>query len=78
MPYYVLEYDTNKDGERHVHLEKSDCYRMPKKDNQLALGFHDDCFKAMDKANEMYDNINACFNCCMECYERPKKIQEQS
>ena len=63
MPYYVLEYDTNKDGERHVHLEKSDCYRMPKKDNQLALGFHDDCFKAMDKAKHpallMVDGVSS-------------------
>lgn len=76
MPYYVLEYEMNKDGERHIHLEDSACYRFPNKENQLALGFHENCDLALAKAKELYDNVNACFNCCMECYETPKKMIE--
>lgn len=72
MPYYVLEYNVNKDGERHIHQENDECYRLPEKENRLALGYFDDCERAMTKAKELYDNINACYNCCMECYEAPQ------
>lgn len=77
MPYYVLEYETNKDGERHIHIENEECYRLPGKENRLALGFHENCYLALKKANKLYDNVNACFNCCMDCYEAPAKLQNQ-
>jgi hypothetical protein len=71
MPFYILDYEVNSEGERHIHVDSNECYRLPPKSNQLAIGFYENCKEALDKADQLYNNVNACFNCCKECYSSP-------
>ena len=66
MPYYILDYERNKKGNRTIHLDTDECEAMPLKCNRLSLGFHESPKEAETVVKNMDDNYEFCQHCCAE------------
>lgn len=64
MDYYYLSTKPLYTGEYEIH--KSSCYRLPSEENRVLLGYLASGIEAVKKAREIYQKVNACFNCCNE------------
>lgn len=68
MPEYVVNQNAQPTGEREVH--ETACSYAPHPKNQIALGWHRDCFGAMVEARKFYRNVDGCYYCCKACHTR--------
>ena len=66
--YYVNKESTGNPNYNHeVHTE--DCQWMPTSHNRQYLGYFSNCFEAMKKAKEFYNNVDGCATCCPACHK---------
>ena len=56
----------SNDHEVHNLDEGTNC--LPKPENRVGLGKHSNCWGAVAKAKEIYDDVNGCAYCAPECH----------
>jgi hypothetical protein len=66
MSEYIVNKRAQNNGDHEVH--KTSCSVLPEIYNRLDLGFHNNCFEAVRKAKEIYQQSNGCKYCCNECH----------
>ncbi len=66
MPRYCVNMNEQDNGDHEVHEEGCAWYPEPK--NQLDLGYHINCFSAVEKAKETYPQSNGCKHCSEACH----------
>ena len=64
--YYVNDH-AQPTGEHEVH--KQGCSFMPHPTNRTYLGWHSNCQQAVNKAREIYRNVDGCYY-CTSCHTR--------
>lgn len=67
MPYYCVNMNAQPNGDHEVH-DTGTCTRLPFPSNQLNLGFHTNCFSAVQQAKRTYSTANGCAYCCPACH----------
>ena len=67
MKYYVNQ-NAQSTGEHEVH--KEGCSHFPKEANARYLGAYSNCRDAINKAKELYSNVDGCAYCVPECHKR--------
>lgn len=70
MPRYVINKNAQSNGDHEVHQVNSGCSHMPLAQNQIDLGTHLSCARAVSEAKRRYPNvrINGCYYCCNDCH----------
>ncbi|MYD45820.1 MAG: hypothetical protein F4W92_05655 [Gammaproteobacteria bacterium] len=80
MPEYCVNKNLDSQGKNHEvhrldqHRRKDGtfgyCRWLPKKENQVELGWHLGCAQAVQKSKrEHFANSDGCFHCSEECHE---------
>lgn len=57
-----------ENGEHEVHREG--CPTPPWNANKHDLGDCSNCYEAVRKAKQVYDNVDGCANCCPDCHTK--------
>jgi hypothetical protein len=69
MPKYCVNTNAQSvSGDHEVHDLASTKGCLPSTANQLALGDHDDCKRAVQAAKRHYDDVNGCAYCAPDCH----------
>lgn len=70
MPNYIINKNTQSNGDNEVHNKDANCGHMPLLENQIALGWHATCHEAVNYAKNKWGNnqINGCYYCVNECH----------
>lgn len=70
MPKFIINRNTQANGDNEVHNSTTGCIYMPKSENQIDLGYHNSCKEAVADAKRRWSNnkINGCFYCCNACH----------
>lgn len=70
LKYFLYTKDSDSDGDLEVHTEE--CTLRFNKKLKEALGEHQNCASAVDKAKKLLQyknrNINGCKFCCPKCH----------
>ncbi len=69
MPNYCVNKNAQPTGEHEVH-DTGKCSYLPDRVNQRDLGYSADCKSAIQKAKQIYDNVDGCKHCVPECHTR--------
>ncbi len=69
---FIMKYYVNKNaqptGEHEVHEET--CSYLPSPNNRKDLGEFSSCHGAVQRAKELYSNVDGCYYCCKPCHTR--------
>ena len=70
MPRFIINKQSQNNGDHEVHNATTGCSYMPSLDNQVALGEHATCHGAVSYAKDRWKNerINGCYYCCKGCH----------
>lgn len=68
MPYFIVNKNTQANGDHEVHNTTTGCSYMPSSENQISLGEHSTCHGAVTKAKNYYSQVNGCYYCCSACH----------
>lgn len=70
MPYYVINKNSQSNGDHEVHDATNGCSFMPNTENQIDLGLHSSCYYAVLEAKSRWPDskINGCYYCCNSCH----------
>lgn len=71
MPRFILNNNQQANGDYEVHNTTKGCDWMPDPQNQIDLGWHADCHKAVAFAKTKYPEryrTNGCIHCCPDCH----------
>ncbi|BBR37544.1 hypothetical protein WP3W19E03_00690 [Aeromonas veronii] len=70
MPNYVINKNSQSNGDHEIHNTTSGCSFMPNPENRIDLGYHDSCHGAVIAAKAQWPNnkINGCYYCCNACH----------
>jgi hypothetical protein len=70
MHRFIINKQQQNNGDFEVHNATTGCSFMPQLQNQVELGFHDDCSGAVAKAKAANPTlrINGCYYCCRACH----------
>lgn len=68
MHRYYVNKNAQPTGEHEVH--QASCGWMPREENCISLGLHENCHSAVRKAKEYYSNVDGCYYCCNECHSK--------
>jgi hypothetical protein len=69
MPNYCVNRNAQEGSNDHeVHDLSTDKGCLPDPENQIALGNHDSCSGAVQKAKEHYSDVNGCYYCANACH----------
>ncbi|MDC9521925.1 hypothetical protein PSH55_12475 [Pseudoalteromonas sp. Angola-31] len=66
MDLYYVNNNSQTTGEHEVH--KNGCNFMPS--NKAELGMHSTCSSAVQKAKDIYSNVDGCMFCIPNCHTR--------
>ncbi len=72
MIRYVLNRNPQSTGEHEVHKDDGTCPTPPQYQNKIDLGYHSNCFSAVEKARALYSGaaIDGCKYCSPLCHTR--------
>lgn len=68
MPNFIVNKNSQSNGDHEVHNTTSGCDYMPAKANQKDLGWHLSCDGAVIEAKKTYSQSNGCAYCCPVCH----------
>jgi hypothetical protein len=69
MPNYCVNRDAQPNSRDHeVHDLASTKGCLPDPPNQIALGDHPNCQRAVEAAKQHFDDVNGCFYCANDCH----------
>lgn len=70
MPNFIINRNTQANGDNEVHNTSAGCSFMPSTENQIDLGIHTSCSGAVALAKSKWSNnrINGCKYCCAPCH----------
>lgn len=70
MPQFIVNQNAQANGDHEVHNKTTGCNYMPNLENQIDLGYHNDCHGAVAEAKRRWPNnrINGCYYCCNACH----------
>jgi len=70
MPKFVINKNQQSNGDYEIHNATTGCSFMPNPENQIDLGYHNNCQEAVSYAKRQYPNkkINGCYYCCRPCH----------
>ncbi len=70
MPNYIINKNTQSNGDNEVHNKDANCGHMPLIENQIDLGWHATCHDAVSYAKSKWANnrINGCYYCANTCH----------
>jgi len=70
MPNFILNSNSQSNGDHEVHNTTAGCSYMPSVLNQIGLGWHSTCQEAVAEAKRRYpgSRINGCYYCCNSCH----------
>lgn len=70
MPKFVINKNQQNNGDHEVHNVTTGCSFMPNPENQIDLGYHNNCKEAVTNAKSKWpsDRINGCYYCCPTCH----------
>ena len=66
MDKYYVNRNAQPGGEHEVH--KEGCVFMPK--NPIFLGLFDNCWDALERAKDFFDDVDGGKFCCEECHTK--------
>jgi len=66
MAIYYVNKQAQSNGDHEVH--KSDCSRLPSKENRMYLGDFPSCHGAVKEAKKHYPQSNGCYYCANACH----------
>ncbi|MGS2738735.1 hypothetical protein [Sinomicrobium sp. M5D2P17] len=66
MPKYYVNKNAQPNGDHEVH--KEGCKWMPKTENRIYLGNHNDCHSAVREARKYYRQVNGGYYCSKACH----------
>jgi hypothetical protein len=64
---YYVDDNAKPTGEHEIHTEY--CDRLKELESKRRLGDFVNCFGALQKAREIYPNVDGCVHCCSECHK---------
>ena len=70
MANFIINRNTQPNGDNEVHNTSTGCLHMPAPENQINLGSHSSCHGAVAQAKQQWPNnrINGCYYCCNPCH----------
>lgn len=70
MPYFIINKNSQQNGDHEVHEKDAGCQHLPNHENQIDLGFHLSCQSAVTDAKSRWpsNRINGCYYCCRPCH----------
>lgn len=70
MPRFIINRNSQANGDHEVHNATTGCSYMPNSENQINLGYHPSCHEAVADAKRRWPNnrINGCYYCCFSCH----------
>lgn len=68
MPQFIVNTQSQSNGDHEVHNKTNGCSYMPDTANQMDLGYHDSCHGAVSQAKNTYAKSNGCYYCCNACH----------
>lgn len=70
MPQYIINNNSQPNGDHEVHDKTNGCSYMPKAENQIDLGYYTSCYGAVTEAKRRWpkERINGCYYCCNPCH----------
>lgn len=70
MPRFVINKNSQANGDHEVHNTSTGCAYIPSALNQIDLGTHTGCQGAVLEAKQRWpqSRINGCFYCCRTCH----------
>jgi hypothetical protein len=66
MKVYYVNKNPQDNGDHEVHEEG--CFKLPKYENRLFLGYFSNCKDAVKEARKYYTKVNGCYYCSIECH----------
>ena len=66
MLRYYLNENAQSNGDHEVHNER--CSYLPKRENRIYLGSHNNCHSAVTEARKYWRQVNGCYHCSRECH----------
>ena len=70
MPNFIINKNAQPNGDHEVHNITTGCSHLPESENQIDLGYHDNCKGAVSKGKKDWPNnkINGCYYCAKVCH----------
>ncbi|TMP49496.1 hypothetical protein CWB79_20230 [Pseudoalteromonas sp. S1649] len=70
MYLFVINQNSQSNGDHEVHNKSIGCSYMPNPEKQVSLGYHNSCSSAISAAKSKWpqNKINGCFYCCNACH----------
>ena len=69
MPNFIVNRNSQDNGDHEVHELNAGCTRLPNTENQVSLGWHINCQSAVREAKaNHYNKSNGCFWCARPCH----------
>ncbi|MGO2207474.1 MAG: hypothetical protein ACTH4R_13440 [Staphylococcus xylosus] len=56
MPNYIINKNSQRNGDHEVHNTTAGCSYMPNTENQVGLGYHENCQGAVAEAKRKWPN----------------------
>lgn len=66
--HYFVNKNAQSTGEHEVHTET--CAFLPDINNREYLGYFDSPLKAVEKACQLFNNVDGCFYCCKSAHTK--------
>lgn len=66
MPNYYVNNTAQPNGDHEVHTE--DCFWLKLATSTKSLGYHANCYGAVQEAKKYYRQSNGCATCCSACH----------
>ena len=70
MNRFIINKNTQANGDNEIHNATTGCLYMPNSENQIDLGSHGSCREAVAYAKGKWpsNKINGCYYCCTPCH----------
>lgn len=70
MEHFIVNDNSQANGDHEVHNVSTGCPHMPNPENQIDLGWHVNCHGAVTEAKRRFPNhrINGCYYCAERCH----------
>lgn len=70
MYQFIINKNSQSNGDHEVHNKTRGCSFMPSLENQIDLGYHATCHGAVAEAKRRWpqDRINGCYYCANDCH----------
>ncbi|MAC34639.1 MAG: hypothetical protein CMF16_02450 [Idiomarina sp.] len=70
MQRFIINNNSQANGDHEVHNTTKGCDHMPNTENQIDLGLHESCVGAVSEAKRRWSDkrINGCYYCCNGCH----------